>query len=117
MALRVSGVVTVEEFTLNTEVRNLAEPGLREILLSACGALAGMLMLVSRRRYLIPGALVALLIIEASALIGVAMAVGQPGLMLEGPKRFGLDVVLIVAGGVPIVLLKHALVHRRMPMV
>ena len=116
-ALRVAGVVTVEEFILNAEVRNLAEPGLREILLSACGALAGMVMLLSRRRYLIPGALVALLIIEASALIGVGLAAGQPGLMLEGAKRFGLDVVLIVAGGVPIVLLKQALVHRRTPMV
>jgi hypothetical protein len=37
--------------------------------------------------------------------------------MLEGAKRFGLDILLIVAGGVPIVLLKQALVHRRAPMV
>jgi hypothetical protein len=69
------------------------------------------------RHYLIPGALVALLVIEASALIGVALAAGEPGLMLEGAQRFGLDVLLIVAGGVPIVLLKQALVHRRAPMV
>ena len=117
LALRVSGVVVVEEFTINTEVRNLAEPGLREILLSAFGALAGMVMLLSRRHYLIPGALVALLVIEASALIGVALAAGEPGLMLEGAKRFGLDILLIVVGGVPIVLLKQALVHRRAPMI
>ena len=76
-----------------------------------------MVMLLSHRRYLIPGALVALLVIEASALIGVALAAGEPGLMLEGAKRFGLDIVLIVAGGVPLVLLKQALVHRRVPMV
>jgi hypothetical protein len=117
LALRVSGVVMVEEFTINTEVRNLAEPGLREIIVSGCGALAGMVMLLSRRHYLIPGALVALLIIEASALIGVALAAGEPGLMLEGAKRFGLDILLIVAGGVPIVVLKQAFVHRRAPMI
>jgi hypothetical protein len=117
LAMRMSGVVLVEEFTVNPEVRNLAEPELREILLSACGALAGMVMLLSRRRYLIPGALVALLVIEASSLIGVALAAGEPGLMLEGAKRFGLDILLIVAGGVPIVLFKQALVHRRTPMV
>ena len=117
LALRTTGVIVVEEFTLNTEVRNLAEPGLREILLSACGALAGMVMLLSRRHYLIPGALVALLVIEASSLIGVALAAGEPALMLEGAKRFGLDVLLIVAAGVPIVLLKQVLVHRRKPMV
>ena len=117
LALRMTGVVTAEEFAVNTEVGNLAEPGLREILLSACGALAGMVMLLSRRRYLIPGALVALLVIEASALIGVALAAGEPGLMLEGAERFGLDILLIVAGGVPIVLLKQAIVHRRAPMI
>jgi len=117
LALRISGVVMVEEFTVNTEVRNLAEPGLREILLSAGGALAGMVMLLSRRHYLIPGALVALLVIEASAMIGVALAAGEPGLMLEGAERFGLDILLIVVGGVPIVLLKQVLFHRRAPMV
>lgn len=58
-----------------------------------------------------------LLVIEASALIGVSLAAGEPGLMLEGGKRFGMDILLIVAEGVPIVLLKQALVHRRAPMV
>ena len=57
------------------------------------------------------------MVIEASALIGVALAAGQPGLMLEGAKRFGLDIVLIVAGDVPIVLLKQSLFHRRKSMV
>ena len=117
LALRATGVVMVEEFTINTEVRNLAEPGLREIIVSGCGALAGMVMLLSRRHYLIPGALVALLVIEAAALIGVALAAGEPGLMFEGAKRLGLDILLIVVGGIPIVVLKQALVHRRAPMI
>ena len=95
LTLCVIGVVLVEEFHVNMEVRNLAEPGLREILLSSCGALAGMVMLLSRRHYLIPGALVALLVIEASALIGVALAAGEMGLMIEGAKRFGFDILLI----------------------
>ncbi len=58
-----------------------------------------------------------MLVIEASALIRVALAAGEPGLMLEGAKRFGLDILLIVVGGVLIVLLKQAIVHRRAPMV
>ncbi len=117
LVLRVTGVATVEEFVGNSEVRNLADPGLREILLSACGAVAGMVMVLSLRRYLIPGALIALLVIEASAMVGVALAAGEPGLMLEGVERFGLDVLLIIVGGVLVVLLKQALVHRRVPMV
>ena len=111
------GLEEVISLSVVREVRNLAEPGLREVLLSGFGALAGMVMLLSRRHYLIPGALVALLVIEASALIGVALAAGEPGLMLEGAKRLVLDIVLIVLGGVPIVLLKQALVHRRAPMI
>ena len=47
LALRMTGVVVVEEFIRNAEVWNLAEPGLREIILSACGALSGMVMLLS----------------------------------------------------------------------
>ena len=117
LVLHATGVVVAEEFISNTEVRNLAEPGLREILLSGCGAVAGMVMVLSLRRYLIPGALIALIVIEAAAMIGVALAAGEPGLMLEGAKRFGLDVVLIVVGGVPVVLLKQAIVHRRAPMI
>jgi len=95
LTLCVIGVVLVEEFHVNMEVRNLAEPGLREILPSSCGALAGMVMLLSRRHYLIPGALVTLLVIEASALIGVTLAAGEMGLMIEGAKRFGFDILLI----------------------
>ena len=70
LVLHATGVVVAEEFISNTEVRNLAEPGLREILLSGCGAVAGMVMVLSLRRYLIPGALIALIVIEAAAMIG-----------------------------------------------
>jgi hypothetical protein len=61
--------------------------------------------------------LIALIVIEATATIGGALAAGEPGLLLKGAERFGLDVVLIIMGGVPIVLLKQALAHRRAPVV
>jgi hypothetical protein len=117
LLLRLTGVVTVGEFIGNPEVESLANPTLRDILLSVCGAVAGMVMIISQRRYLIPGALIALMIIEAAAMIGVALAAGSPVLMYEAAVRLVLDVLLIVAGGVIIVLLKQALVHRRAPMV
>jgi hypothetical protein len=117
LVLRLTGVATVEEFFGNPEVESLANPTLRDVLLSACGAVAGVVMVTSYRRYLIPGALIALMIIEAAAMIGVALAVGSPALMYEGAERFALDVLLIVAGGGIVVLLKQALVHRRAPMV
>ncbi len=66
---------------------------------------------------MIPGALIALMIIEAAAMVGVALAVGSLTLMYEGAERLVLDVLLIVAGGVLVVWLKQALAHRRKPMV
>ncbi len=74
-------------------------------------------MMLSYRLYLIPGALIALEIIEVAAMIGVALVAGEPALALEGAGRFGLDVLFIVAGGVLVVLLKQVIFHRRAPMV
>ncbi len=66
---------------------------------------------------MIPGALIALEIIEAAAMIGVALAAGEPALAYEGLERLALDVLLIVVAGVIVVLLKQAMVHRRRPIV
>lgn len=117
LVLRLVGVATLEEFVGNSQVEELVNPTLREILLSACGAIAGMVMVLSYRRYLIPGALIALMIIEAAAMAGMALAAGRPALMLEGLERLGLDVLLIVVGGILVVLAKQAIVHRRAPLV
>jgi hypothetical protein len=117
LVLRLAGVATVEEFVGNSEIDTLADPTLREILMSACGAVAGMIMIISYREYLIPGALIALEIIEAAAIIGVALAAGEPAFVYEGVERLVLDSVLIVVGGVIVVLLKQALFHRRAPIV
>jgi hypothetical protein len=61
-------------------------------------------MVLSYRRYLIPGALIALAVIEAAAMVGVALGAGSIALALQGLGRFGLDVLLIVVGGVIVVL-------------
>ena len=117
LLLRWAGVVTAEEFVGNSQVEELANPTLREILVSACGAVAGMVMMLSYRLNLIPGALIALMIIEAAAMTGTALAAGEPDLMYEGLERFSLDVLLIVVGGIIVVLLKQIIFHRRAPMV
>jgi Domain of unknown function (DUF389) len=114
--LFLAGVVAVEEFADNPEVQTLADPTLREILVSASGAVAGMVMILSYREYLVPGALIALEIIEAAAMIGVGLVAGELELALAGAGRFGLDVLFIVVGGMLVVLLKQTLFHRRAPM-
>jgi len=117
VVLRLTGVATVGEFAHNHAVKALADPALRGVLLSACGALAGMIMLTSYRRYLLPGALIALLIIESAALVGAALVAGEPGLAYGALGRFLISAVLIIAAGVLVVGLKQAIVHRREPMV
>lgn len=112
-----SGLVTIEDFVGNSEVETLAYPSWRDIFVSACGAVAGVIMMLSYRLYLIPGALIALEIIESTALIGMALVAGRPELIYGGAVRLGLDILFIVGGGIVVVLLKQVLFHRRAPMV
>jgi len=117
VVLRLTGIETVGGFAHNHAVKSLAHPALRGVLLSAFGALAGIIMITSYRQYLLPGALIALLIIESAALVGAALAAGEPGLAFGALGRFVISAVLILAAGVAVVGLKQALVHRRKPMV
>jgi hypothetical protein len=117
VVLRLTGIETVGGFAHNHAVKALAHPALRGVLLSAFGALAGMIMITSYRQYLLPGALIALLIIESAALVGASLAAGELGLAIGALGRFVISAVLILAAGVVVVGLKQALVHRRKPMV
>jgi hypothetical protein len=117
LLLRLLGLASVEQFVHNYEVKTLAHIPLREVIVSTCGAVAGMTMVLSHRRYTIPGALIALAVIPAAAMIGVALVAGQPALIYQGVERLGLDVLLVVAGGLLVVLLKQAIMHRRKAMV
>ena len=98
-------------------MKALAHPALRGVLLSACGALAGMIMLTTYRQYLLPGALIALLIIESAVLVGASLAAGEPVLALGALGRFLISAALILGAGVVVVGLKQAIVHQRKPMV
>ena len=114
--LRLTGAVPVGGFARNSGVEALAHPVLRGVLLSACGALAGMVMLTTYRRHLLPGALIALRAIESAALVGAALIAGEPGLALGALGRVLISAVLIIAAGVLVVGLKQAIFHRRNPM-
>src|SRR5215212_2894284 len=117
LVLRLTGAVTVGGFAHNPGWSQLVHPVLRGVLLSACGALAGMLMLTTYRQYLLPGALIALRAIESAALVGAALIAGEPGLAFGALGRFLISAVLIIAAGVLVVWLKQTLVHRRKPVV
>ena len=115
LALRWTGVATAEEFVGNSQVQELASLTLREVLLSACGAVAG-----DGNDALVPALLDPRSVGSADDNRGRrhgGNGAGEPTLMYEGLERFGLDVLLIVDGGLLVVLLKQTVFHRRAPIV
>ena len=117
LLLTATDTVTVAELTENPEVHAIEHPTIKETLVSACAAVAGMVMVLAYRRSVIAGPLVALVIIPSSALVGAAIVAGKHGLAYQGFERFILDALLIVALGTLIVVIKQLTVHRRRPMV
>ncbi len=115
--LRLAGGGTTAELLGNPETRVLTDPTLREVLVSSFAALAGITMVVAYRRSVIAGPLIALAIVPAAAMVGVALAAGSPTLAYQGAERFILDVVLIVAWGALLVALRQVFVHHRKPIV
>ncbi len=113
--LFLTGVVTVEEFADNPEVRTLAD-ATRDTYGSLRGG-GGF-----GDDSLVPGVFDPRGVDSAGDNRGRrhdrSGACGRrTGLIYEGVERFILDSLLIVAGGVVAVLLKQALVHRRAPLV
>ncbi len=109
--------VEASELVSNPEVKNLANPKLKEMIVSGAAAVAGMVMIASYRRSVIAGPLVALVIIHAAASIGAGIAARQTNLILEGIERLGLDVLFIIIAGLLVFFIKQILVHRRQPIV
>lgn len=115
LLLRLTGSATVEDFARNPEVERIAHPTLLEVLVSACGAGAGVVMVAAYRRSVIAGPLVALTLIPAAATIGVALVAAEPRLIGEGVQRLALDVLLVVVLGALVLFVKQRAVHRRPP--
>lgn len=117
LILRLTGTTTVDAFVNNPEVEKIAHPTLAEGLVSACAAAAGIVMIAAYRRSVIAGPLIALVLVPAAAMVGAAIAAGQPRLIGEGLQRLGLDALLIVGLGALIFAIKQATQHRRAPIV
>ncbi len=76
-----------------------------------------MIIIAAYRHTLLPGALMAMELVPATALVGVGIATGSPSLIYEGIERWALDAAFVVGLGALVLLVKQALVHRRRPLV
>lgn len=115
--LRWLGATTVDEFSQNQATIMMSHPSVKDIIVSICGTLSGAIIIASYRRSIIAGALMAMVIISAAAMIGAAIACGQWNLAIEGAERFGLDIALIVGSCLLVFASKQLLLHKRKPIV
>ncbi|UOR06878.1 DUF389 domain-containing protein [Hymenobacter aerilatus] len=116
-SLVAAGETTAHALATNSEVQHLAHPRLMELLVSATGALAGIVMLAAYRRTFQAGPLIAMAFIPAAALMGAALAVGEGALALEGLERFAADWGFIIGLGTLFLGYKQRFLHRRAPIV
>ncbi|SHK01277.1 DUF389 domain-containing protein [Hymenobacter psychrotolerans] len=111
-----SGESSATELMANPEVHSISQPTLKSLLVSACGAAAGIVIIAAYRRSVIAGALIALILMPAAALIGAGVAVGISSLAVEGLIRFGIDVAFVLVLGFIIFYSKQKILHRRRPL-
>lgn len=117
LVLQWLGVTNVEEFTNNPEVEAIANPTGKNITVSLGGTLAGCIIVAAYRRSVIAGALIAMVVITAMAMVGVALACGRLDLAWLGLQRVGIDVGLIILTGTLVFGAKQWLMRRRQPLV
>ena len=116
LLLEATGAATLKNFVANKEVDKLSNPISLDILVSSAAAVAGVVMVATRRFALLAGPLMALALIPSAAMAGVAAVVGEEGLVLQGLERLAIDVVLVVLLGLVVFGGKQALLHRRRPL-
>ena len=86
------------------------------MIVSACGALAGAVMIATHRVVLLAGPLVALQLLPAAAMTGMALGLGDGDLAGQGLARLGVDVATIIAAALLVFAAKRLITHRRQPL-
>jgi uncharacterized membrane protein len=114
-ALRMVGSASPDTLAQGEAFATIISPTAADWVISAGGAVAGLLLITAFRDAVIPGALIALALVPAAALVGVGVASGQPDVALGALRRVALDVTLVIVLGGAVVLLKQRLVHRNRP--
>ncbi|HSK59047.1 MAG TPA: DUF389 domain-containing protein [Actinomycetospora sp.] len=93
-------------------VHMVVDPTAADWLVGAGGALAGLLIVTSFREAVLAGALIALALVPAAALVGIGVVSGDWALALGGLKRTAADMGLVVVLGGAVVFLKDRFVHH-----
>ena len=117
LVLQWMGITNASEFIKNPEVEAIINPTGKNITVSLCGTVAGCITVAAYRRSVIAGALIAMIVITAMAMIGVSLACGRWDYAKHGLERAGIDVGLIILSGVIVFGAKQWLLRQRKPLV
>jgi Domain of unknown function (DUF389) len=115
LLLHAVGMANPEVLAASEGVKTVVHPTAADWLLSACGAIAGVVIFTAFRQAVIAGALIALALVPATALVGAGLAAGDLGMTLEALRRVLLDAALVVVLGGVVLVLKQRLVHHNRP--
>lgn len=117
LVLRALGLASPKTIASSEGVHMVLDPTAADWLVGAGGALAGVVIITSFRQAVLAGALIALALVPAAALLGAGVVAGDLALVLGGLKRTALDMALVVGLGAVVIVLKDRFLHRgRVPL-
>lgn len=117
LAMRAAGTDLPDRFLANRQVLELADPTTVALVVSACGAVAGAVMITAHRVALLAGPLIALQLIPAAVMTGMALADGHGDLAAQGLARLAVDAGMVLAATLLVFGAKRLTNHRRQPLV
>jgi hypothetical protein len=117
LVIKAAGGDLAQRFLHNHQVLELAHPSSVALIVSACGAIAGAIMIAAHRVTLLAGPLIALQLIPAGAMTGMALALGHGDLAARGLARVGEDMAMVIAGTLLVFTTKRLITHRHRPLV
>jgi hypothetical protein len=101
----------VHEFAHNTSHHEVDHPPAINYLISAAGAVTGVVMVSAGRFTQLAGPLVALQLLPAAASLGMSLELGEGDAALHSLGRLGIDVGMVIVAGLIVFLYKHIRAH------
>jgi hypothetical protein len=115
LVLHALGMASLEALAASEGTKMVLHPTVADWLISAGGAAAGMVIVSAFRQAVIAGALIALALVPATALVGAGLVAGEMAMAAEALWRVALDVLLVLVLGGTVIFLKQRLVHHNRP--
>lgn len=112
LVLRALGLAKPGVLASSEGVHMVVDPTAADWLVGAGGALAGLIIITSFREAVLAGALIALALVPAGAMIGIGVVSGDWTVALEGLQRTVADMGLVIVLGGAVVFLKDRFVHH-----